>query len=126
MYQIMNLFKRNVTAGVAALMIAATAALSSPAQAASNPAPAPVVTADPTTYVPLLVTEVSDSNIYYAPNQVINSSSVYAGMTWYVLGQDSTGQWVSLYVDPVTSVWVPKAVMSLSPSTALPIISTGS
>jgi len=118
----MKLLNRNITAGAAALMIAATAVLSSPAQAASNPAPAPVA-ADQSTYVPLLVTETAASNIYYAPNQPIASGSlVYAGETWYVLGQDPTGQWVSLYIDPVTSVWVPKSVMALSPSTALPIL----
>jgi len=125
----MKLFNRsNVTATVAALMIAATAMLSSPAQAASNPVPAPApVAADPTTYVPLLVTETSDSNIYYAPSQMItSSSSVYAGETWFVLGQDSTGTWIELFIDPVTSVWVPKSVMALSPSTPLPIINTGS
>ena len=125
----MKLFNRNnITAGFAALMITATAALSSPAQAASNPAPAPApVAADPSTYVAIMVSETADSNIYYAPGQLIsNSSMVYAGENWFVLGQDSTGAWVELYIDPVTSVWVPKSVMALNPSTPLPIISTGS
>jgi len=43
-----------------------------------------------------------------------------------VLGQDSTGQWVSIYIGPTESVWVPKAVMALSPGTPLPIINTAS
>ncbi len=116
-------FQRLVMTASAALLFATISGIAAPAQAATlKPAPTPVA-ADPSTYVPMLVTEISDSQIYYAPGQVSGDSEMlYAGETWYILGQDSTGKWVQVYVTPDVSVWAAKASFALSATTPLPIV----
>lgn len=49
----------------------------------------------------------------------MTGSLVYAGETWYMLGQDSTGKWAEIFITDSVDVWVPKAVLALG-KTALP------
>ena len=121
-----TLLKRLIPIGIAATLIAATALISSPALADTSSTSAPVVTPDPTTtYNPILVTEIADSNVYYLPGQMITGGmSISSGMSWYVLGQDTTGEWVNIMLGTCLNVWVQKSVMALSPTTPLPVIST--
>jgi hypothetical protein len=116
----MTKFNRFVTFSAAALMFAAAAGLASPALAATV-SPAPVTPAAGTTFTPPLVMETADSPVYYAPGQLSTVASLlYADETWYVLGQDSTGQWAQIFVTDAVSVWLPKADLALG-NTPLPI-----
>jgi len=108
----MNLFKRsNVTLGIAALMIASTVALSSPAFADSTP-----VT------VPYMVWVNTTTNLYDAPN--LNADyvgQVLAGQTWFVLGEDTTGKWTEIQITPGIVGWGATSAFALNGIT-LPVI----
>jgi hypothetical protein len=108
----MNLFNRNnVTVGIAALMVAATVALSSPALADSTPV-----------NVPYMVGVNTTTNLYDAPN--LNADyigQVLAGQTWFVLGEDTTGKWTEIQITPTIVGWGATSAFALNGIT-LPII----
>lgn len=73
--------------------------------------------------VPVMVGVSLTSAVYDAPNaNSDNVGQVVAGQTWFLLGADSTGQWVSVYISPSASVWAPASAFALNGMT-LPVIS---
>ncbi|MHB8628324.1 MAG: SH3 domain-containing protein [Aggregatilineales bacterium] len=110
----MNIRFRLVTLATAGLM--ATSAIGfgavSPALAQSS---TPVT-------VPVMVGVNTTTTVYDAPNA--NSDQVgqlVAGQTWFVLGTDSTGKWVEVFITPSISGWVPASTLGLGGMT-LPTI----
>jgi hypothetical protein len=72
--------------------------------------------------VPVMVGVTSTSAVYDAPSaNSDNVGQVLAGQTWFVLGTDSTGKWVQIFVTPTTATWVPASALALNGMT-LPVI----
>jgi len=121
----MNKVLRAVSVSAAAIVLAAGAGLASPARADSPSATTQktaIATIDQASYTPVLVTETVDSRVYWAPDQVVaEGDSVFAGMSWYVLGQDSTGEWLQIAITPTLNLWVPRGVLAIG-NTPLPVI----
>ncbi len=108
----MNIRFRLVTLATAGLMAAFAIGAVSPALAQSS---TPVT-------VPVMVGVNTTTTVYDAPNA--NSDQVgqlIAGQTWFVLGTDSTGKWVEVFITPSISGWVPASTLGLGGMT-LPII----
>ncbi len=107
----MKKFNRIVALAAAAMLVVILIGAAAPALADTTPAN-PYPTADPSTYVPILVTETQDTSAYWAPGQS-TEFPLFAGQSWYVLGQDSTGKWIEIYVTGSVSLWLPRADMAV-------------
>ena len=72
--------------------------------------------------VPVQVGVSTTSAVYYAPNaNAATSDQIFAGQTWFVLGTDSTGMWVEVFITPSSEAWVPATALALNGMT-LPVI----
>lgn len=117
----MNKVARFASTTAAALMFAAVVGLASPAHAATSS----IKTIDPANYTPVLATVGTTSSIYWGPDkgdEIQTDDELHAGDTWYIIGQDSTGKWVEVYITDSFSAWVPMSAFIGLSNVPLPIV----
>jgi hypothetical protein len=79
--------------------------------------------AESTDYTPIMVMVTQDTPLYYEPGkQNGDENKLVAGQTWYLLGQDATGNWIKVAITPTVSSWVPRTSLALG-KMQLPVVS---
>jgi hypothetical protein len=95
-----------------------TSSLSPTAVAAAPVATTPSAPTTPIVMtVPFLTTVVTTTNVYDAPATTGDiEGQLTAGQTWYVLGKDSTGKWIEIYLPNANGLpaWVPINTLAVS------------